>query len=155
MRRLRGAAKLPPGERDFQVFRFVRVELHSTRGAAEVFGISQTRVRQIVSRVVAYLLATAREGLAEDDEEPAGSLAVAEQIARMQLEHLYQKAMEGWRKSQEQSRSARRSTLAWPRGSPWRWPKCRCTRPRGRAKNSKTATTKHKLPRSRNAHLAG
>ena len=95
--------KLPPGERDFELFRFVRVELHSTRAAAEVFRISQTRVRQVVSRVVEYLLATAREGLEEDEDEPAGSLAVAEQIARMQLEHLYHKAMEAWRKSQETS----------------------------------------------------
>jgi hypothetical protein len=95
------AVKMPPSERDFQVFRFVRVELHSTRAAAEVFGISQTRVRQVVSRVVEYLLATAREGLEEDEQEPAGSLTVAQQIARMQLEHLYQKAMEAWHKSQE------------------------------------------------------
>ena len=30
------AAKLPPSERDFQVFRFVRVETNSTRAAAQV-----------------------------------------------------------------------------------------------------------------------
>ncbi len=94
------AAKLPPSERDFQVFRCVRVENNSTRGAAGVFGISQTRVRQVVSRVVAYLLAVAREGLEEDEEERAGSLSVAEHIARMQLEHLYSQAMQSWDQSQ-------------------------------------------------------
>lgn len=94
------AVKLPPSERDFQVFRFVRVENNTTRGAAGVFGISQTRVRQVVSRVVNYLLAVAREGLDDDDEERAGSLSVAEHIARMQLEHLYQKAMQSWDQSQ-------------------------------------------------------
>jgi hypothetical protein len=94
------AAKLPPSERDFQVFRFVRVETNSTRAAAQVFEISQTRVRQVVSRVVEYLLAVAREGLEEDEEEQAGSLSVAEQIARMQLEHLYSQAMQSWNDSQ-------------------------------------------------------
>jgi hypothetical protein len=94
------AATLPPSERDFQVFRFVRVETNSTRAAAQTFAISQTRVRQVVSRVAEYLLAVAREGVEEDEEERAGSLSVAEQIARMQLEHLYQQAMHSWNDSQ-------------------------------------------------------
>lgn len=94
------AAKLPPSERDFQVYRFVRVETNSTRAAAQVFAISQTRVRQVVSRVVEYLLAVAREGLEEDEEERAGSVVVAEQIARMQLEYLYQTAIGAWNESQ-------------------------------------------------------
>ena len=96
----RTAAKLPPSERDFQVFRFVRVETNSTRAAGQVFGISQTRVRQVVSRVAEYLLGVAREGLEDDEEERAGSLSVAEQIARMQLEHLYSQAMQSWNDSQ-------------------------------------------------------
>ena len=94
------AVKLPPGERDFQVYRFVRVETNSTRAAAQMFGVSQTRVRQVVSRVVEYLLAVAREGLKEDEDEHAGSLVVAEQIARMQLEHMYSQAMQSWNDSQ-------------------------------------------------------
>ena len=97
----KAAAKLPPSERDFQVFRFVRVETNTTRAAAQVFAISQTRVRQVVSRVAEYLLAVAREGVEEDEEERAGSLSVAEQIARMQLEYLYQQAMHSWNDSQK------------------------------------------------------
>lgn len=50
-----GRNRLPPNSRDFELFRVVQVNLVSTRDAAQRFGISQTRVRQVVARVGAWL----------------------------------------------------------------------------------------------------
>jgi hypothetical protein len=91
-----------PSFRDFDVYRFVKIERHSTREAAEAFGISQTRVRQILDAIVEYLM----ECVPFNEEgERIDRLQVAEQLAREQLEYLYGQAMEWWRRSVSEHRS--------------------------------------------------
>ncbi|QDU27720.1 hypothetical protein ETAA8_28100 [Anatilimnocola aggregata] len=51
--------KVPPSERDFQAFRLIKVEQRTTRAVAELLGILQTRVCQIVQRVLEFLIETA------------------------------------------------------------------------------------------------
>ena len=45
--------QLPPTERDFEIYHQNQINRCSTRAVAEDFAISQTRVRQIVARVLA------------------------------------------------------------------------------------------------------
>src|SRR5438132_1502580 len=47
--------KLPPTERDFEIYDAIHIACSSTRAEAEKHEISQTRVRQIVRRVVEWL----------------------------------------------------------------------------------------------------
>lgn len=49
------STKLPPTERDFDIYEAVHVAGYPTREQAEKYGISQTRVRQIVRRVIEWL----------------------------------------------------------------------------------------------------
>jgi hypothetical protein len=91
--------KLPPSERDFEMYRSVMFHNQSTRAAAANYGISQTRVRQVLMRVVEFLCLAVPESLPKTTKEKR--LYAAEQIGRMQLEHLYGEAIQMWRKSQE------------------------------------------------------
>ena len=50
--------KLPPSGRDFLVYQRIVVDSASTRTVAEEVRISQTRVRQIVLRVMQWLVET-------------------------------------------------------------------------------------------------
>jgi len=88
--------KLPPSERDFNVYRFVKFECNSTREAAHEFRISQTRVRQVIARVVEFLLDSVPRGPETDDEQLDQRLVVAEQLARAQLEYLYERAIKAF-----------------------------------------------------------
>lgn len=92
---------LPPSERDFEIFRTVKVEGCSTRGAAMIFRISQTRVRQVLPRVEKFLLATAPAEADPVSQEK--SLYVAQVLAQQQLEYLYGEANKMWLRSQEMS----------------------------------------------------
>ena len=47
---------LPPAARDFEAYRLVKVERKSTREAAKLLRISQTRVCQVVARVAEYMV---------------------------------------------------------------------------------------------------
>ncbi len=49
------SARLPPGPRDWHAYRLVKVEQRTTREAAAELKISQTRVCQLIARVVEYL----------------------------------------------------------------------------------------------------
>jgi hypothetical protein len=84
-------AKLPPSVRDFEIYRYLKLECHSTRAAAREFGLSQTRVRQIAARVVEFFLESAP--LTAGDEATDAQMVVAQQLAREQLEHLYARAI--------------------------------------------------------------
>jgi hypothetical protein len=88
--------KLPPSVRDFDIYRFVKVECHSTRAAAREFGLSQTRIRQIVTQVRDYFLACVPRGT--DEDAPDTRLTVAEQLSREQLEYLYARAVRAFKK---------------------------------------------------------
>jgi hypothetical protein len=47
--------KLPPTERDFDIYEAVHIAGYPTREQAEKHDISQTRIRQIVRRVIEWL----------------------------------------------------------------------------------------------------
>lgn len=83
--------RLPPSVRDFQVYRFVKFDCNSTRDAASEFDLSQTRVRQIVARVVEFFAESVPHQ--EGDDERAVRLVAAERLAREQLEYLYHRTM--------------------------------------------------------------
>lgn len=91
--------RLPPTSRDFLVYERIIVEQATTRQAAEEFGLSQTRVRQIVHRVEEFLAAT----LASDDDKARdrGRLRLAECIAADRLHELYTDAVERWNATHE------------------------------------------------------
>ena len=93
------ALKLPPSVRDFQVYRFVKFACNSTREAAAEFCLSQTRVRQVLARVIEFLLESAprvRDDTLTDDAAADSRMVVAEQLAREQLEFLYQRCMKAY-----------------------------------------------------------
>ncbi|MDX1943947.1 MAG: hypothetical protein SFU86_00965 [Pirellulaceae bacterium] len=90
---------LPLSERDFAVFQATRIEYQSTRKVAARFGMSQARVRQIVARVVDFLLREGPGDLSEVNRERR--IHAAEGLARAQLEYLYLQAMEQWYKSRQ------------------------------------------------------
>jgi hypothetical protein len=83
--------KLPPSVRDFQVYRYVKFDCYSTRDAADEFDISQTRVRQVIARVVEFLIESVPQR--EGDDQKEVRLAAAERLAREQLEYLYHRTM--------------------------------------------------------------
>jgi hypothetical protein len=99
------SAKLPPSERDFELYEFVAIAEHSTREAAARFGMSQTRVRQVLEKVLDFLAAAVpaeRERYTEQQR-----VHVGEQAAAMRLAHLYGEAMRAWRASQGETWSVR------------------------------------------------
>jgi len=49
------STKLPPSERDFEIYDAIHIACSSTRCQAELHHISQTRVRQIIRRVIEWL----------------------------------------------------------------------------------------------------
>jgi hypothetical protein len=88
------AAKRPPSVRDFAVYQFIKFECNSTREAAREFRISPTRVRQIIARVIEFLIEAPRRGI---DEDPCDArLYVAEHLAYERLEYLYQRAIKAY-----------------------------------------------------------
>ena len=65
--------KLPPTERDFEIYEAVHIAHRSTYSQAEKHQISQTRVRQIVRRVVEWLgeVLPPQADVAKEDEVAA------------------------------------------------------------------------------------
>ena len=81
---------LPPTPRDFEIHRLALVEFISTRQIAEKFGISQTRVRQLVDRVAEWLIETlpiASEADQEKQKRYAIHLAAAQLQNQIELLH--------------------------------------------------------------------
>src|SRR5262245_43984398 len=92
------ALRLPPSGRDFFVYERVVVELQSTRQVAEAADISQTRVRQIVGRVIEWL----GETLPVDTQlSEAAQLRAGRQIAADRLEAHYREAARKWRSTEQ------------------------------------------------------
>ena len=94
--------KLPPSVRDFEIYQCAALQGHSTRDTAFRFGLSQTRVRQVLARVVEFLVQAVPGELPERSKEQR--LYVAEQLARMHLEHLYGQALAMWEHSKSETR---------------------------------------------------
>src|SRR5688572_24542213 len=84
---------LPPSARDFFVYERVVIELASTRQVAAEANISQTRVRQIIGKVLDWLAETlpAKATLADEAQ-----LLVARHIAADRLEALFRNANQKW-----------------------------------------------------------
>jgi len=89
--------RLPPSERAFEVYRLIEVDGLSTRAAAELVGLSQTRVVQLRNGVESYVAQqpTGIAGLTKQQRMQA-----AEYKAGVRLDHLYCLALEAFRQSQ-------------------------------------------------------
>src|SRR5687768_14185974 len=88
-----------PAERDLEVYRLVAVEGRSTHAVADLFRISQTRVCQLIERVLGWMaevLPKAAEGLPEESR-----LQLAQQISIARLDYLYGEAVAAWKASQQ------------------------------------------------------
>ena len=94
-----------PSERDFEVYRLVKVESKTTRAVAEIAGISQTRVCQIVQRVLDYLLETAPSGEVQSRQQQR--LYLARELAEQRLEYIYGEAIAAYRRSQGPQKTVR------------------------------------------------
>ena len=90
--------ELPPSERDFQVFEEVVIGGASTRAAAAMFGVSQTRIVQVRQRVAEWMGA---EVPPTPRLTPLQRLRLAAHIAEGRADFLYSQAMDGWRASQQ------------------------------------------------------
>ncbi len=89
--------RLPPGQRDFQVFERVVVEGATTRQAAAEFGLSQTRIMQIRQRVAEWI---GSEVPPTESLTARQRLVLAGRIAEQRIDFLYSEVMEAWRASQ-------------------------------------------------------
>ena len=106
--------RLPPSGRDFEVFFKVAFYNVSTWQTAELFHISQTRVRQIVT-LVGDWVADNLPDFGEADLQK--QVRLAQHIAANRLEHQYERRMIRWSAEGEAShlRQATRITLAQAR----------------------------------------
>src|SRR5437870_7790596 len=81
--------KLPPAERDFEIYEAVHIAGCSTWSQARKHEISQTRVRQVVRRVVEWLgeVLPPQAKVAREQETH-----LARQIAAGRFQHQYEEA---------------------------------------------------------------
>lgn len=86
-----------PSERDWALYQAVHIEQYPTRAAAEGFGISQTRVCQIVQRTAAFV---AQAVTVPTKESEAQQVAVGKQLAADRIDYLYGQALTCFRYSQ-------------------------------------------------------
>lgn len=96
-----------PSPRNFEIFHAVQTLQMSRRGAAEVFGISPTRVQQIVTEVKHFVI---RHGSAEvlgDADEDLEKAAL--RLCYERLNYMFYSAMHVWRGSQGELTVVRRS----------------------------------------------
>jgi len=92
------SSRLPPSQRDFEIYQQHVIASVSTRDAAERHGISQTRVRQIVQRVCDWLADTLP---AKDEVERAKEARLAQHIAADRLQHHYGEVLVFWRQTND------------------------------------------------------
>jgi hypothetical protein len=90
--------KLPPAERDFEIYEAVHVAGCSTWSQAEKYGISQTRVRQLIRRVVEWLgqVLPPQAKVAKEQE-----MHLARQIAADRFQYQLEQATELWNETKE------------------------------------------------------
>jgi hypothetical protein len=89
--------KLPPGQRDWFAYRLVKVEELTTREAAKQLRISQTRVCQLIGRVVEYMTDVAPGN--ETPEARGRRLFIAENVAAERIDYLYRRVCDSYRQS--------------------------------------------------------
>jgi hypothetical protein len=90
--------KLPPSDRDIEIYESVHIQGCSTYDMADRHHISQTRVRQIVRRVVEWLgeVLPPQTKVAKEQE-----IRLARQIAADRFQHLYEKMTYMWDETQD------------------------------------------------------
>src|SRR3954466_12145377 len=89
---------LPPSERDFAIYHAIHIAGASTRTQADLHEISQTRVRQVVRRVVEWLgqVLPPQTDIARDQE-----IHLARQIAADRFQFQLEEATESWQSTKE------------------------------------------------------
>src|SRR4051794_27215237 len=90
--------KLPPSDRDFEIYEAVHIQHRSTWQMALRYDISQTRIRQVVRRVVEWLseVLPPQAKLAREQE-----LHLARQIAADRFQHQLEEVSELWEQTRE------------------------------------------------------
>jgi hypothetical protein len=88
----------PPSERDLEIYQQITMRGLSTRLVAEDHEISQTRVRQIVRRVLDWVAATLPE---QPETDARRELRLAQHIAADRLQESYCELMSQWRQKHE------------------------------------------------------
>src|SRR5438132_1107790 len=90
--------KLPPADRDFEIYESVHIQHRSTWHMAERHNVSQTRVRQIIRRVVEWLgeVIPPQAKVAKEQE-----LYLARQIAADRFQHQLEEITELWTETRE------------------------------------------------------
>ena len=106
--------RLPPSARDFRVFHDVKILGCSTWREAQVFKISQTRVRQIVCRVSQWLADNLPE---QNDIQREKEIRLAQHVAAERLQEMYSETMNLWRETHDSKylRHAMRAATAMGR----------------------------------------
>jgi hypothetical protein len=92
----------PPTERDLQLYEAVAVVGLSSRTAAAVFGISQTRVLQVRQRMEEWIGRYVPRSV--ETLSPRERLIVAADLADRRSQMLFSEAMNAWRASQDAAR---------------------------------------------------
>jgi hypothetical protein len=87
--------RLPPTDRDFEIYQAVQIDGQTTRAAAETHNLSQTRIRQVVCRVIEWIAETLP---AETDLGQAKAVQLARHIAADRFQSYLEQAMDLWRK---------------------------------------------------------
>jgi hypothetical protein len=88
----------PPSERDLEIYQQITMRGLSTRLVADDHEISQTRVRQIVRRVLDWVAATLPE---QPETDARRELRLAQHIAADRLQESYCELMSQWRHKHE------------------------------------------------------
>ena len=106
--------KLPPSERDFEIFFAVAFQSVSTRRVAELHHLSQTRVRQLVTLVGDWVADNLPDWGEADLKK---QVRLAQHVAANRLEHQHEEAMLHWEAESDPKylRQATRIALAQAR----------------------------------------
>src|SRR5947209_9792905 len=90
--------KLPPSDRDFEIYEAVHIQNRSTWLLADRYNLSQTRVRQIIRRVVEWLgeVLPPQAQVAKEQE-----LYLARQIAADRFQHQLEEITTLWEETRE------------------------------------------------------
>ena len=84
---------LPPSSRQFEAYRLVKVERKTTREAAKLLLMSQTRVCQVVARVAGYMVDVTEP---EDETRLEKQLSVARQVAAEEINYCKDRALRSY-----------------------------------------------------------
>jgi hypothetical protein len=90
--------KLPPTDRDLEIFELVQICGTTTRAAADMHELSQTRVRQIVSRVAEWIAEVLPPQTKVEKEK---EVLLARRIAADRYQHQFEQMTICWRETRQ------------------------------------------------------